>query len=111
MSKKPTTTKLSPATEYWLNRILRDHSIQLFVLGLLVLLIVLATVIGGIYVESKESNRQSNSTINVINRSNTTIDGFTTTTNESVIMQNGEIISTSSGKTVKMKNGTIEIIQ
>ncbi len=111
MSKKPTTTKLSPATEYWLNRILRDHASQIFIFGLLFLLIVLASIIGDIYINSSHPNRQVNSSIiNVINRSNTTIDGLTTTTNESVIMQNGEIISTQSGRTVKMKNGTIEII-
>ena len=104
MSKKLTTTKLSPATEYWLNRILRDHASQIFIFGLVSLLIVLASIVHGIYTEGSNSNRQINSTtINVTNRSNTTIDGLTTTTNETVIMQDGEIIST---PTVNQKDAT-----
>lgn len=103
--------RINPSTEYWLNRILRDHASQIFIFGLTFLLIVLASIISSIYKESNQSNRPVNSsTINVINRSNTTIDGLTTTTHESVLIQNDEIISSSSGKTVKMKNGTIEII-
>lgn len=112
MTKKPATTKLSPATEYWLNRILRDHGQQIFILCLAFLFIVLTSVIYDFYRASKYAKPGINSsTINVINRSSTTIDGIITTDQDSVSIQDGEIISTSSGKTVILDNGKIEIIR
>ncbi len=112
MTKIPTTSKLSPATEYWLNRILRDHAQQIFFLCLAFLLIVLSSVIYEFYRESKYSSSGiKSSIINVINRSSTTIDSSLKSDEQSKIMQNGEIISTSSGKTVILDNGKIEIIR
>lgn len=112
MLKKPSNTKLSPATEYWLNRILRDHAHQIFIIVTLCLISVVAITIFGIYAETKKSKQSIfSSTLNIINRSYTNIDTSITSDEQSVIMQNGEIISTKSSEIVKMKNGTLEIIR
>lgn len=112
MLKKPSNTKLSPATEYWLNRILRDHAHQIFIIGSLCLISVVAITIFGIYAETNKSKQSIfSSTLNLINRSDINVDTSITTNEQSIIIQNGEIVSTNSGETVKMKNGLIDIIR
>ena len=37
--------RMSPQTEYWLNRILRDHGWQIFIVTVLTLVVTLTTII------------------------------------------------------------------
>lgn len=88
MQKKLSSVKFSPATEYWLNRILRDHAQQIFIIGSLVLIVILTITILGIYEEANKSNQGIfSSTLNIINRSNTSTNVSTTINNETVISQ------------------------
>lgn len=93
-------------------RALRDHTQQIFIIGSLFLIVILAIAILSIYEEANKSNQGIfSSTLNIINRSQTDVETSITTNEQSIIMQNGEIISSKSGETIKMKNGLIEIIR
>lgn len=111
MTKKMSSYKFSPATEYWLNRILRDHAHQIFIIGSLCLISVVAITIFGIYAETNKSKQNIfSSTLNIINRSNTNVDTSITTNEQSIIIQNGEIISTPT-KNPQESTYTCETIQ
>lgn len=86
---------LSPSSEYWLNRILRDHGIQIFIVTVLFLLIILVSIAYDAFTHQGSSQLIRTTNINVTSTSNT----------------NSEIKVVRDGKTVIMKNDQIEVYE